>query len=347
MTRAMTRAKTAHKSRTKSGIYAALIGLFSLGGVGAIAPVAADPARWSPAWPDTDFSITEVDDWREILSGGPGKDGIPAIDEPRFIAVRDEQRLDDLEPVLTVSIDGDARAYPIRYLMWHEIVNDTVAGVPVAVTYCPLCNSAMVFDRRVTSPATGREDVLDFGVSGLLRHSDMVMYDRQTESWWQQAVGKGIVGAMTGTQLTQLPAWMESWARFKQANPTGEVMDAPPWSRQYGQNPYAGYDRAEKPFLYNGENPPHGIAPLMRVVRVGARAWTLERIAMEGEISQAGVHLSWAAGQSSALDHAVISQGRDVGNIRVRDAQGADVPHDVMFAFAFHAFYPDGVWMLE
>jgi hypothetical protein len=307
------------------------------------APLAhANPSQWQAEWPQTDFSRTSIDDWSEIMSGGPPKDGIPAIDDPQFLRADDAAGLRGREPVITVEIEGvEPRAYPIRYLMWHEIVNDTVGDVPVAVTYCPLCNSGMTFDRRVQ----GR--VLSFGVSGKLRHSDMVMYDRQTQSWWQQAVGRGIVGEMTGVELRQLPTWMESWDQYRARNPQGLVMAEPAYNRSYGRNPYRGYDRSTQPFLYNGENPPHGIPPLERVVRVGDRAWPLTRIRDEGGVREAGVAISWEEGQASALDRGVISEGREVGTVRVSDGQGRDVPHDVMFAFAFHAFWPDGKWMVR
>ena len=301
----------------------------------------ANPDFWKNEWPDTDFSRTTVENWTEILSGGPPKDGIPAIDAAQFQQVLNTSRLDAREPVIAVEIEGQRpRAYPIRYLMWHEIVNDQIGGVPIAVTFCPLCNSGMVFDRRVAG------QVLSFGVTGKLRNSDMVMYDRETESWWQQAQGIGIVGQMTGRELRQLPTWMESWAEFSTRNPDGLVMAEPAFRRDYGRNPYRGYDNLARPFLYSGENPPHGIAPLVRVVRVGQRAWPLTRLAKVGEVSEAGVTISWQAGQASALDTGRISEGRDVGTIRVRDGQGRDVAHDVMFAFAFHAFWPEGTWML-
>lgn len=296
---------------------------------------------WKSEWPRTDFSKTSVP-FLEIMSGGPPKDGIPAVDDPVLLPVSGETRLSDREPVITLEIQGQTpRAYPIRYLTWHEIVNDRINGQPVTVTFCPLCNSAIVFDGRLG----GRE--LTFGVSGKLRNSDMVMYDRQTESWWQQAIDTGIVGDFTGVELTSLPSWMESWGMFKARNPDGLVMDQPKSSRPYGRNPYVGYDGSDRPFLYNGEMPPFGIEPLMRVVAVGKRAWTLERLADEGEIREKGLVITWTAGQASALDSADISKGRDVGSIRVRDGSGRDVVHDVMFAFAFHAFHPDGEWMRQ
>jgi len=219
-------------------------------------------------------------------------------------------------------------------------VNDAIGDTPVAVTFCPLCNSAVVFDRRVDGA------VLTFGVTGKLRHSDMVMYDHQSESWWQQAEGVGIVGVHTGTELTRLPVWVEAWEAFEVRNPQGEVMAEPDWPRDYGRNPYQGYDSSARPFLYSGELPPHDIPPLLRVVRVEDRAWPLTRLAEERRIEEAGLILTWEGDQASALDTSRIADGRSVASVRVRDGQGADVVHDVMFAFAFHAFNPDGTWML-
>ncbi|WP_420863884.1 DUF3179 domain-containing protein [Algirhabdus cladophorae] len=302
----------------------------------------ASPEFWVNEWPNTNFEKTTVDNWVEILSGGPPRDGIPALNNPSFIAVGDEGDIGDREPVIAVEFEGDtARAYPIRYLTWHEIVNDTVAGIPVAVTFCPLCNSGITFDRRV------RGQVLTFGVSGKLRNSDMVMFDRETESWWQQAIGTGIVGDLTGEKLTALPTWMESWAEFKARNPQGLVMARPGAPRAYGANPYQSYDSSHRPFLYSGELPPHDIPALARVVRIGDQAWPVARLRDEGGVTQSGLTLSWAEGQASALDSRNINAGKEVGTVRVRDAQGRDVAHDVMFAFAFHAFWPDGQWMLK
>jgi Protein of unknown function (DUF3179) len=148
------------------------------------APLAAEPAHWRLEWPNTDFTRHSVD-LEEIIPGGPPKDGIPSIDEPEFVPVA-EAALPENEPVIGLVVGEDARAYPLRILIWHEIVNDVVGGVPVAVTYCPLCNTGLVFDRRVG------EEVLEFGTTGKLRRSDLVMYDRTTESWWQQFLGEAI-----------------------------------------------------------------------------------------------------------------------------------------------------------
>ncbi|MBZ8118532.1 DUF3179 domain-containing protein [Roseovarius sp. LXJ103] len=305
------------------------------------APVSAGPEFWKHEWPQTDFTKTNVNSWVEILSGGPPKDGIPAIDAPEFLKVAGERRIKGAEAVITLEMEGEApRAYPVRYLMWHEIVNDTVGGVPVAVTFCPLCNSGITFDRRTDA------GTLSFGVTGKLRNSDMIMFDRETESWWQQAVGEAIVGELTGMELKALPSWMESWDKFRARNPEGLVMAQPAFTRNYGANPYVGYDSLPRPFFYSGDPPPHGIPALARVVRVGERAWPLQRIRDEGGVREAGIILSWEAGQASALDAATVGGGRDVGTVRVRDASGRDLPHDMMFAFAFNAFWPEGDWMI-
>jgi len=301
----------------------------------------ASPEFWKFEWPNTDFETTTVDNWVEIMSGGPPKDGIPAIDDPTFVAVADKPNLTGREPVIALEIEGEIpRAYPIRYLTWHEIVNDEVGEIPVAVTFCPLCNSGITFDRRIA------QGTLSFGVSGKLRNSDMIMYDRETESWWQQAIGEAIVGDLTGTELVSLPSWMESWEAFSTRNPDGLVMEQPAFNRNYGANPYVRYDSSNRPFLYSGEMPPHDIPALARVVRVGDRAWLLTRLAEEGTLSEAGVNFTWTQGQASALDSSDIGAGKEVGNVRVRDADGNDLAHDVMFAFAYHAFWPDGEWML-
>ena len=200
-------------------------------------------------WPNTDFENSSIDH-SEILSGGPPKDGIPAIDEPAFVSIASAAEwLKDDEPVISFTVNNTARAYPLQILMWHEIVNDVIDGQPVAVTFCPLCNASIVFDRRVD------DQVLDFGTTGKLRRSDMVMYDRQTESWWQQFTGTGIIGDMNGVVLKQLPSHIVSFADFRKHHKNGEVLSRETGLRRnYGENPYVGYDNINsRPFLFRGE----------------------------------------------------------------------------------------------
>ncbi|RKZ34807.1 MAG: hypothetical protein DRQ37_07315, partial [Gammaproteobacteria bacterium] len=217
----------------------------------------------SVEWPRTDFSKTLVD-LKEITSGGPSKDGIPSIDSPRFETPVQAQRwLDAREPVVAVVVAGKARAYPLQILIWHEIVNDEIAGVPLSVTFCPLCNATLVFDRRLGNR------VLDFGTTGRLRKSDMVMYDRQTESWWQQFTGRGIVGELAGAELKRLPASIVSFADFRRAYPQGPVLSRNTgYRRGYGRNPYRGYDRVgDRPFLFHDPLDPR-LPAMERVLNV-------------------------------------------------------------------------------
>lgn len=304
-------------------------------------PVLGDPKEWSYEWTRTDFDQHSVD-FSEILSGGPSKDGIPAIDKPKFIAAREAEDVGPDEPVIGVAIDGTARAYPLSILIWHEIVNDRIGDTPITVTYCPLCNSAIVFDRRVG------DRILDFGTTGKLRNSDLVMYDRQTESWWQQFLGEAIVGEMTGTRLKAIPARLESFSNFMERHPNGELLvPTRPGMRNYGYNPYGGYDSRSQPYgLFTGDLPDY-INPMARIVTFKVKdkphAIALELLRQKPRIEIGDIVVTWTKGQNSALDGPMIKKSRDVGNIVVQRSSGGalqDVVYDVTFAFVFNAFHP-------
>jgi len=206
-------------------------------------PSAAEPN--DPNWPKTDFSQRSVP-LKEIIGGGPPKDGIPALDQPKFITPKQAAVwLDSQEPVIVVQYHQQARAYPLHILLWHEIVNDTFDDLPLSITFCPLCNSALVFERRLDG------QLLDFGTTGKLRHSDMVMYDRQTESWWQQFTGQAIVGQLNGKKLKPYPSNLLAFSHFVRLYPEGQVLSRETgYQRDYGNTPYAGYDDINSsPFL--------------------------------------------------------------------------------------------------
>lgn len=283
---------------------------------GSLLPPEGPPFRtddWS-----TDFSKRTVE-WSSILSGGPPKDGIPAIDEPTFEpASAALERLNEQEPVIVFEYEGEAKGYPLSILIWHEIVNDEVGGKPVSVTFCPLCNASIVFDREFDG------EILDFGTTGRLRNSDLIMYDRQSETWWQQFTGEGIVGRHAGRQLDFLSSQVLSFGDFVELYEDGLVLETPSFRRQYGANPYRGYDTSSSPFLYDGE--------------IDERLPALERVVgvdLDGEVtaysfadaSEAGVINDELAGTPlvvlhkdgtvSALDTATIADGRDIGSIGV------------------------------
>ncbi|NOZ06382.1 MAG: DUF3179 domain-containing protein [Chloroflexi bacterium] len=268
-------------------------------------------------------------DYTELLSGGPPRDGIPSIDEPKFIGQEEAQQwLADNEPVIALEINGDVRAYPLQILTWHEIVNDTVGNIPVIVTFCPLCNSAITFDRRLDG------NVYEFGTSGLLRNSDLVMYDRTTESLWQQFTGEAIIGDLTGTQLSFFPSSVVSFAEFQAAYPDGIVLSRDTgFNRSYGRNPYAGYDTiGSRPFLFDGELDDR-LQAMERVVTVtfkdpgGQQAVDVAypyRVLAEYSVindSQGGHDLVvfYTRGTSSALGAGEIARGEDVGATGVFD----------------------------
>ncbi len=254
-------------------------------------------------------------DITRIISGGPPPDGIPAIDKPKFLKASDVTFLDPAEPVLALEVGGEARAYPVQVLIWHEIVNDTVGGVPVAVTYCPLCNSALAFDRRAA------DRVLDFGTSGKLYQSDLVMYDRQTESLWPQIEGRAVAGTLTGTELTPYIVSTVTWEEWLSTHPDDWVLSRDTGhDRDYGRNPYVGYDNPEgTPFLFDAEADPR-LPAQTRVLGLSegeeAVAVMLETLAdagtLEADLAGRPVVLFARPGLASALDQPDIAEGREV-----------------------------------
>jgi hypothetical protein len=266
--------------------------------------------------PNADGFPAPLVDPAEIISGGPPPDGIPPIDEPKFLSTGAVDFLADNEPVLAIEIDGDARAYPIQVMIWHEIVNDTVGSAPVSVTYCPLCNTAVAVDRRVG------ERVLSFGTSGSLYQSALVMYDRQTESLWSHFTGQAIVGTLTGTELDSYPVATVGWSSWRDAHPDGLVLSRDTGhDRDYGRNPYPGYDDINNPpFLFDGEVDDR-LAAKTRVVGVGLdstpTAIRLDPLLDAGVVAfdlDGSPAVAWALpGTASALDANEVTAGRDVG----------------------------------
>jgi hypothetical protein len=268
-------------------------------------------------------------DPNEVISGGPPPDGIPPVDDPVFLDVAGNlELLPENEPVVALEIHGDARAYPIRAMVWHEIVNDTVGGVPVSVTYCPLCNSAATYERTIDGVET------TFGTSGRLFASALVMYDRATETLWTHYNGQAVIGVLTGAELVEHPSPLMAWSQFRSTYPTGQVLD---WTqtgfdRDYGRNPYTGYDDPENtPFLFRGVLDDRAAA-MQRVVGVehegSSAAFTLEAVsggagqATHVEVGDTELVVFWTTGQASALDAGQLSGGRDVGSSAVFISRG-------------------------
>jgi thiol-disulfide isomerase/thioredoxin len=257
-----------------------------------------------------------------IVSGGPPPDGIPPLDHPRFQAAGSVGWLAPAEPVAAVQVGGQAKAYPLQILAWHEIVNDTVGGLPVAVSYCPLCNTAITWRRPLADGA-----VTTFGTSGKLYQSNLVMHDRATGSLWPQALGQAVIGPLTGQRLARVPTQIVSWAAFRTSFPRGQVLSRDTgFRRPYGHSPYVGYDaKGATPFLFDGKVDPRlGATERVLGLTVGGRhlAVPYPRLATRAQhgVSMADLDLAgapllvvWRAGTTSALDRESIAGSRDVG----------------------------------
>ena len=258
----------------------------------------------------------------EFISGGPTLDGIPPIDSPDFVPVSEAWWLDHRAPVIVVEIAGDARAYPLQIMLWHEIVNDTVGGADVTVTFSALCNMPRAFARPMTEG-----EATTFGTSGKLYNSNLVMYDRVTESYWLQATGLAVFGPLTGTELERVPVVVAPWREFRDAFPHGMVLSRDTgFDRDYGRNPYLGYDApGGRPVLFVGE-PDGRLPPLARVLGVEAsgEATAFSYSALEGqarggwtavnsEVGGEPVTVLWNAGTLSVLDTSEVDESRDVG----------------------------------
>jgi hypothetical protein len=224
--------------------------------------------------------------------------------------------------VLSLTVGGETRAYPLRVMTWHEIVNDVVGGVPVAVTYCPLCNSGVAFERTVTG-----HGILSFGTSGLLYADNLVMYDRQTESLWPQLTGEASVGDLTGTKLVAIPMGTVAWRDFVTADPTARVLSQDTgFDRPYGTNPYSGYDDPDGDLLFGLPNDlDTRLLVKERVVGLvdGSVSVAVVRSSLVGkdplEVTIGSRHLVvWhRPGQASALDADTVAGGADIGTVGV------------------------------
>lgn len=270
------------------------------------------------AWP-TDWTrrTVELDELLRGLGGADPRDLIPPIDIPRFERVPVVEWLAPNEPGVVFTVGGDARFYPLSVLTRHEIVNDRVGGTPVAVTYCPLCNTAVVFDRRVAG------DELRLGVSGLLRNSDLVMWDNDTTSLWQQVTGEAIVGAFAGERLTALPSRITSFGAFAERYPEGLALGPDQGlGPVYGANPYVGYSSRPAPYDLFAGTPDDRLPALERVVGVdeggavkGYPFSTLrEEVVVNDVVGGVPVVVMWGdPSTADALDEASIPASRGVG----------------------------------
>ena len=269
----------------------------------------------------------------EIVGGGPPKDGIPSIDDPKFISIAEaEGFLNDDDPGLALDINGTARFYPFQILVWHEIVNDTISGQRVLVTYCPLCLSGIVFDPVVQG------EWVEFGTSGKLWNSNLVMYDRKTDSLWSQILGEAIAGESTGTQLKVLSSDMTRFGEFKKLHSQGTVLSRDTGTtRFYGQDPYGDYYTTPGTYFPVGKKDDRlgdkdfilGI-----VINGMAKAYWPEAVKKAGEITDQFAEKTIVAKYEKEIDAVRLFEKKADGTVERINPFGA-------FWFSWVAAHPD------
>ncbi len=271
----------------------------------------------------------------QIYSGGPPRDGIPSIDNPRFIRPAADRLLEPDSRVVGVELDGVSRAYPIAILNWHELVNDRIGSRPVVISYCPLCGTALVFDAQIAND-TAEEQRLQFGVSGLLYNSDLLLYDRNTESLWSQITGEAITGPLKGQRLSLLPAQLTSWQRWLAQHPDTLVLSSDTgYQRDYRRSPYGDYDLSDV-LYFPVEFLSRRYHPKERVLGVEVdgvyKAYPFAELAKRGDQQSLQDRL---ANQSLRIDYDLTSRSG-----RIFDDKGNELPVVNSFWFAWYSFHP-------
>ena len=279
------------------------------------------------AWDFSEHSIP----LGQILSGGPSKDGIPAIDQPQFITADKASRtfLKDGDRIIALVVSGKKKAYPIKILNWHEVVNDSIGGRHVVVTFCPLCGTGMVFDAN----AAGRQ--LNFGVSGLLYQSDVLLYDRQTESLWSQIKQEAVTGKLIGTRLELLPSTQTTWGAWKKQHPDTFVLSTQTGKvRDYERDPYEGY-YTSRDIIFSVGKLNHRFHPKEQVLGVElegfAKAYPFSQLArvkspFKDKIGKKTVTVTYDSKSRTAT---------------IKDSSGKELPSVIGFWFAWYAFHKD------
>lgn len=275
---------------------------------------------------DTSNAIIPVD---RILSGGPLPDGIPSIDEPNFVDPAAVDFLRDGDEVIVFSSGEETRIYPFRILVWHEIINDQIGEVAIAVTYCPLCGTSMVFDRSLNG------ETLEFGVSGLLYNSDVLMYDRQTESLWTQLGRKAVSGQLVGNKLAWLPSLQMTWVAAKDAHPDARVLSLETgYQKHYESEAYAAYKNSPQntfPVTFSRDELPRKAWIIGVEVNGRPKAYAVDSFTAETSFNDVveGVELN-----------VFYNPGTQLAKVVDRETQ-KPIPNVRAYWFAWQAFYPE------
>jgi uncharacterized protein DUF3179 len=264
-----------------------------------------------------------------LLSGGPPPDGIPSIDKPAFVTVESADTwLDDSDLVIILDLAGNIRIYPFQILVWHEIVNDTVQGLPILVSYCPLCGSAIAFERKIEG------EPVEFGTSGKLYNSNLIMYDRLTGSYWTQIGGQAVIGPLTGTRLQPVTIHTVTWLDAKMRYPRAEVLSRETgFNRAYGTDPYGSY-YAEERLMFPVENEDRRLHPKEPVL--GIEVNDVYKAFGENDFTSPGRVIDQIGGRSVEI------ATDEFGVITFTDlSTDKEIVPERDFWFAWAAFHPD------
>ncbi|MDP6334683.1 MAG: DUF3179 domain-containing protein [Nitrospinaceae bacterium] len=265
----------------------------------------------------------------EIYDGGPGKDGIPAIMKPIFVSADEAGFLKSKDRVIGFAYKGEAKAYPVKILNWHEIVNDRVGGFPIAVTFCPLCGTGMVFDAMI------KKRKMTFGVSGLLYQSDMLMYDHQTESLWSQIRAAAVTGPLTGTQLKLLSSTQTTWEQWKKKYPGSLVLsEKTGYRRDYDRDPYDGYEKSPR-LIFAVDNVSAKFHPKEKIIGVEFDDTVKAYPFSELEKHQGLVN------DTINEKRIIIQYDKSSATASILDENGRELPSVVGFWFAWYTFHPE------
>ncbi|UCD02950.1 MAG: DUF3179 domain-containing protein [Candidatus Aenigmatarchaeota archaeon] len=265
----------------------------------------------------------------KIQSGGPPKDGIPSIDNPQYVSVEEADKwIQDNELVLAIEYKGVKRVYPLQIMVWHEIVNDEIAGDPILITYCPLCGSGIAYERTINGEA------VEFGTSGKLYNSNLVMYDRKTDSYWSQIDGLAIVGELTGMELTPVSIDTVVWRDWKKAHPDSEVLSQVTGHiRPYGTDPYGSYYE-DSFILFPVENSDNRVHPKTVVFAIEVDG--VFKAYREDDLKEAGAIDDTVNGVPLRLVR------DDAGKVTITNLDtGEEIVKERDFWFAWYAFHPD------
>lgn len=298
------------------------------------------PLGFGQEWVRTDFSKKSIE-LSEISESGLNTSSFKTINSPIFIATKFAKFLDDNEPVISVRIKGKNRAYPLRYLLFHHVINDVIDSTPIAITYSPLSNSAIIYKRRVG------DKLLQLSSTGKFRQGNSLLYDLDTYTWWQQFNGEAVIGPMLGTIMEMVPARIESVANYKRRAPNSEILITKKHpTNNYGHTPYTEYDSMRWPMFFT-KTYTDPTPAMDYIVMSHNQAWLLKDVQAQGKIIHNDLKLVWTSGQFSVLDSSKISDAKDIGNVTVQQknqkGKYIDTPYVVTFAFAFKTFYPEGI----